>query len=456
MSDGETLSREEIEKILQVTPGDTPAGLRNRALLVALFGDGRKVADIVGLTAYEAEWEDFAPGYRPEVDAWLATREELGLERFGPAFSSMKGDELTVSYVRGLVSRTRAKAAKLPDHPAAAEPEVPAPEPEPEPEPPAPEPEPPPPEPEPPPPEPEPPPPEPEPPAPEPEPPAPEPEPPAPEPPPPVPEPQPPAPEPEAPAPEPEAEPPAPEPEPPARETPTQAAVPVPPPPASVARPAPVAPSPVRPRPIPAAPPPRPPRHGFLGGRSPLAIGTILVGAVLLLGGGIAAAVALTQDSSNANASGSTHTNTVSTGSTSTETTTQATSTEQTSPTTTATTNTTPPPEAGTLAFVPGQSYCQLQAHNQLGFWITLQNTGTKDVDDIGVVALETYRGAQHANRKISGLTAPVNSGGRLHPQLQTVVSYPLPKGAKVSACSIRIFSASFKQSGKTLKIARR
>jgi len=115
MSDGEVLSPEEIQKILRVTPGDEAAEVRNRALLVALFGDGRRLKEIVGLTAAEAEWEDFAPDYREEVDAWLRRRGELGLERYGPVFSSPEGDPLTVAYVRGLAGRTRAKAAKLPD-----------------------------------------------------------------------------------------------------------------------------------------------------------------------------------------------------------------------------------------------------------------------------------------------------------------------------------------------------
>ncbi len=136
MSDGEVLSPEEIQKILRVTPGDEAAEVRNRALLVALFGDGRRLKEIVGLTASEAEWEDFAPHYREEVDAWLRQRDELGLERYGPVFSSVEGGPLSVSYVRGLVTRTKAKAAKLPDDIVAEEPE-PAPVAVPEPEPPA-------------------------------------------------------------------------------------------------------------------------------------------------------------------------------------------------------------------------------------------------------------------------------------------------------------------------------
>jgi len=112
MSGGEVLSPAEIEKILRVTPGDTPMGLRNRALLVGLFADGLRVKEIIGLTAAEAEWEDFAPAYRNEIDAWMGEREALGFDRFGPFFTSLEGEALTPAYVRGLVRKTRAAAVK--------------------------------------------------------------------------------------------------------------------------------------------------------------------------------------------------------------------------------------------------------------------------------------------------------------------------------------------------------
>ena len=112
MSDGEVLSSAEIEKILSVTPGDTPIGLRNRALLVGLFADGLRIKEIIGMTAAEAEWEDFAPAYRNEINPWMRQREELGFDRFEPFFTSLEGEALTPAYVRGLVRKTRAAAVK--------------------------------------------------------------------------------------------------------------------------------------------------------------------------------------------------------------------------------------------------------------------------------------------------------------------------------------------------------
>jgi hypothetical protein len=181
-----------------------------------------------------------------------------------------------------------------------------------------------------------------------------------------------------------------------------------------------------------------------------VALVAVAVGALLLAGGGIAAAVALTHDSNGARtSSGTTTTPSTHTGTTH-ETTTHTTSTGTTSTTTTTTTTTTgPPPAAGTLAFVPAQSYCQPQAHNQLGFWITLQNTGDKSIDDVTLVASETYGGKAHANPQIHGLKVPANA-----PKLQTVVSYRLPGGTKVTSCAIRISSSAFNRSGDTLKLS--
>lgn len=103
---------------------------------------------------------------------------------------------------------------------------------------------------------------------------------------------------------------------------------------------------------------------------------------------------------------------------------------------------------AARLVFVPGQSYCQLQPANKLGFWITLANKGGEDAENVAFVASERLNGATEKNPRIGGLRVPANA-----PKLQTVVSYGVPPQGKVSVCSVRIFSPAFADSGQELSL---
>lgn len=159
-----------------------------------------------------------------------------------------------------------------------------------------------------------------------------------------------------------------------------------------------------------------------------------LVGGLLLVGGGIVAGVLLSSGGDKSAAHPGSVTAGTGTGSG------------------TVVTTTTGPKHtgAGTLAFVPAQSYCQKQPKDQLGFWITLVNLGGKDVKDVGFVATERFGSVTKKNPRINGLRVPPNA-----PKLQTVVSYAIPPQAKVTSCSVRVFSPAFPDSGKeiTLKV---
>lgn len=110
----ERLSVAEINRLLEVTPADRPAGLRNRALFAVLFRSGRSIPETLGLTAVEAEAVELAPDFSEEIEAWLECRNELGIERWAPLFSTLEGKRLRPSYVQRLVEQAKARAAELP------------------------------------------------------------------------------------------------------------------------------------------------------------------------------------------------------------------------------------------------------------------------------------------------------------------------------------------------------
>jgi integrase/recombinase XerD len=113
----EVLSVEEVETLLEAQPGDTPAGLRDRALLELLYASGLRISEAVGLDREDLSIEQgtvrvvgkgdrerqvpvgdvaldwlgrYIDGVRP---GWLGLRPGV-LDRGGALFLSIRGDRL--------------------------------------------------------------------------------------------------------------------------------------------------------------------------------------------------------------------------------------------------------------------------------------------------------------------------------------------------------------------------
>jgi integrase/recombinase XerC len=121
------LTREDMLRLLEAPPGDTPLGLRDRAILEALYSAGLRVSELTGLDLSDVDLDSglatvrgkgrrerlalFGPQAVEALQAWLAARTAL-LTKLGPAalrndalFLNKSGSRLTSRSVGRLLEK---------------------------------------------------------------------------------------------------------------------------------------------------------------------------------------------------------------------------------------------------------------------------------------------------------------------------------------------------------------
>jgi site-specific recombinase XerD len=123
----ELLTADEIRALLAACSTGTAAGVRNRALLVALYRAGLRLDEALTLTPADIDRGGGLVRVRPRdggrarvagidagalavVEEWLETRAALGLGDDAPLFCTLSGGPLHAAYVRQLLPRLAEKA----------------------------------------------------------------------------------------------------------------------------------------------------------------------------------------------------------------------------------------------------------------------------------------------------------------------------------------------------------
>ncbi len=122
----ETLTEEEVGNMLKAcSKGAT--GIRNQALLVALYRGGLRVSEALALYPKDldrthctlkvlhgkgdkARVAGLDPGAWTSLQRWLDCREKLGMGARQPLFCTLAGQPVKTAYARGLVKRLARKA----------------------------------------------------------------------------------------------------------------------------------------------------------------------------------------------------------------------------------------------------------------------------------------------------------------------------------------------------------
>ncbi len=119
----EPLTTDECRRLIAACSPRCPTGLRNRALIVALWRGGLRCSEALGLHPRDLDdgvlrvRRSKGGKYRtvavdPEawvvLQAWLERKARVGIG--GPVFSTLRGEPMQTSYVRGLFKRLGKRA----------------------------------------------------------------------------------------------------------------------------------------------------------------------------------------------------------------------------------------------------------------------------------------------------------------------------------------------------------
>jgi site-specific recombinase XerD len=114
----EILTPDEVRALIRGCSATAPTGIRNRALIAALWRGGLRIADVdvaAGtVTVLHGKGDrrrvvGLDPGAMAPVDRWLENRRELGLARRRILFCTLGGQALKPQYVRQLLPRLAAR-----------------------------------------------------------------------------------------------------------------------------------------------------------------------------------------------------------------------------------------------------------------------------------------------------------------------------------------------------------
>lgn len=95
----QTLSREEIERLLKAPDSDTPEGLRDRAMLEVLYASGLRVSELTGIKPNQILWEErslriVGKGSKERIVPlgkqamlWLESYKQTAYPKLNPGFS---------------------------------------------------------------------------------------------------------------------------------------------------------------------------------------------------------------------------------------------------------------------------------------------------------------------------------------------------------------------------------
>ena len=123
----ETLTPEEMSRLIRACSRRSSVGIRNAALLVVLYRGGLRIGETLALHLKDLDPEagtarvlcgkgnkartvGLDPGAFSMVERWIARRQTIGINRNAPLFCTLKSGPLYDSYVRHLMKRLAGKA----------------------------------------------------------------------------------------------------------------------------------------------------------------------------------------------------------------------------------------------------------------------------------------------------------------------------------------------------------
>jgi site-specific recombinase XerD len=126
----ELVTADDVRALLAACSGTAPTGLRNRALVVALYRAGLRLDEALTITPADVDLDGgvirvpaggtagggrdriagIDPGGLAIIEAWLTARAALGLADGSPLFCTLSGGPLQPAYVRQLLPRLAEKA----------------------------------------------------------------------------------------------------------------------------------------------------------------------------------------------------------------------------------------------------------------------------------------------------------------------------------------------------------
>jgi len=123
----EVLTEGEVRGLIEACSNSAPTGIRNRALISAMYRGGLRSGETLALRPKDVDVSDGAitvlhgkgdrrrvagldPGAMAMLGRWLETRHTLGINGHAPLFCTLDGNPLKPSYVRTLLPRLARKA----------------------------------------------------------------------------------------------------------------------------------------------------------------------------------------------------------------------------------------------------------------------------------------------------------------------------------------------------------
>lgn len=123
----ELVTADDVRALLAACSTTAPTGLRNRALVVALYRAGLRLDEALTITPADVDVDEGViriqqPGAGRDriagidhgglaiIETWLAARATLGLAEDSPLFCTLSGGPLQPAYVRQLLPRLAEKA----------------------------------------------------------------------------------------------------------------------------------------------------------------------------------------------------------------------------------------------------------------------------------------------------------------------------------------------------------
>jgi len=126
----ELVTADDVRALLAACSSTAPTGLRNRALVVALYRAGLRLDEALTITPADVDLDGgvirvpagstagggrdriagIDPGGLAIIEAWLTARAALGLADGSPLFCTLSGGPLQPAYVRQLLPRLAEKA----------------------------------------------------------------------------------------------------------------------------------------------------------------------------------------------------------------------------------------------------------------------------------------------------------------------------------------------------------